>query len=269
MEDEKITKEGEEALTYERVTKKVFERDMFTGNKIYLDLRLFFDFTIGNLLQLNPDKRKYITDRIYDYKLNKDIDLKLAFPDIDTDEKLLNNNYKEHPNEIFINSPLTVFYEIFKVELVTIQNHIYVLKNTKEVILNINTYPLKLDKSILDVIKRLFIRDIPNVEVNFIYLNLSITKKERKFRNYSIYFVYYFSEATKNPFILDIFEEFKYIKKSFYIYLATDDKMAKDLISEAFFICFKFVKVIDKDMCMPLNIGKVSEWTNKKTPKEE
>ena len=256
-------------ITNEEINEEVFKRDIFTGDKIYLDLRLFFDFTIGNLLQLNPNNRKYVIEQIFKYKIHKDIDIKSTFPDIDTNETLLLENMKKHPNEIFLNSPMTLYYEIFKIDLNLIQNHLFALKGDKNVIIDINTYPLKLHREILKFIKKLFIKEIPNIKINFIFLNLATTTQERKFRKYDNYFNYYFPEASKNLNIQNIFDKLKYKDKCFYIYLPIDDNTVKDLVAEIYFQCFKFVKVIDKNMCMPLNVGEIKGWKNKNPTTKE
>ena len=248
------------------LSENLIERDMFSGNKLYLDLRLFFDFTIGNLLHLNKsdkDKRQYIYNQISNYKKYKEIDLKVTFPEINTDEEILKENIKEHSNQIFASSPMTLFYETFKIDICLIQNHIHALTNNKMIILNINTYPLKLDRKILSIVKKLFEKDIQHVKVNFMYRNLETTKQEDKFRKFDIYFVYYFPELSVNENILDMFDKLKYEDKSFYIYLPTDDAKAKEFVAIAYSQYFKDVKIIDKALCMPLKVGDAKTWKNK------
>ena len=233
-----------------------FKKDIFVGNRIYLDLRLFFDFTVGNLLHLNQnaDKHKYIFNQIEKYILHEEIDLKAIFPKVNTNEDILLENIKKYPNEIIAASPMTLFYEIFKIELAMIQNHVNVLESDKTVILNINTYPLKLDKNVLKCLTMLFQKDIPYIRINFLYRNLKTTKDEKKFREYDTYFVYHFQDLSRNQNILNVFDKFKYIDKNFYIYIPINDQPMKELIRELYFQYFKFIKIIDKNMSMPLSV---------------
>ena len=248
----------------------LFMKDMFIGDKIYLDLRLFFDFTIGSLFHLhngNEDDYKYIIDQIEEYKNHETIDVKHSFSKLNIDENTLFENMKKYPNEVFSNSPWTLFFEFFKDKVKFIQNHLYTLKSKEEITLNINTYPLKVDKSILEGLRIIFKKSIPNINIKFLYFNLN-TVDEIKFRDFNIYFVYYFPEATRNKKILNEFNELKYLDKFFYIHLPIKDEVLKNIIKEIHFACFKFVSIIDKTICMPFDIKGVKEWKEKNQEKK-
>lgn len=171
---------------------QIIKNDTYVKNKIYIDIGMIKDLSIGALVS-KIEENEYnklisiIKTKEYENRINNNFSLKTIEKDISD-------------NELFTNSPIINYYNFIFELIQVIKSNKQMIEGNRDIDVTINFYPLNIDVKIRDAITNYIGKQL-GVSINSIVNKIDINYLFR----YDCLFIYNFDELSK--LIDDIFTE--------------------------------------------------------------
>ena len=224
--------ENEEIEITEEMEKKIKEfqeKDvldgMYTSNKIFCDLSLFFDFYIGTAMYLSCKKREEVFLKNHTL-LNKNLkkwkkrffDLPCYYLDLEeiTDAEIYSflENVDSNKKELLLalkSSPETKIISVLRRNLYLNKNHSFAKGDETKKIIFINTYPFYLDDKFIKDFGEALSKKFIGIEIKF--CNIDYSKESPSFMD--MYDEFYIRDLSalveKNKEIAKSFSDMNYV----------------------------------------------------------
>lgn len=214
---------------FDKLNEEAITSSLITPDRLYMDLALIKDLTIGVIISFLYDKKEHISNEEYSSLYKQMIDglpkyIDRTFDDFEYLFPFLNKTNKEFEERLhdpkyakFIlhNAPITQFKDVLTGQLFINKNHSAVINKIDAIELTVNTYPLKLDKTDEYIVAK-FLADNYKVNVNVLYIDLKNIDDKHVLKYDEIY-TYFPRELFESSSIRKAYTEMKYIKKRLFL----------------------------------------------------
>lgn len=212
-----------------RLNQEMIMSDLITPDKLYLDLILFKDYTVGALLSFlhemkkthSNDERfaiyKSLVDGLPEYQTRKFDDVAHYFPKfgVTTEQVKARIRDPEWTRFILHNAPVTPYIATLKSQIAVNVNHSAVKGKRDPIDLTINTYPLKLNTTDRHIVGLYFAQQL-NVRVTVVYRDVTkLTLKD--VIGYDELYTYFFADTFNHDCIRNAYTELKFIRKRLFV----------------------------------------------------
>ena len=234
--DDSQRESGEEQTTLtvdeneiKRLNYEMIMSDLITPDKLYLDLRLFKDYTIGALLsflyEIRNTRSKSDIETLYRIIINglpayqdrKFDDVSHLFPGLGYTNEDIQKRLKDPKWSRYVlhNSPVTPFISTLRSQIEVNVNHSAVSGKKDQIDLVINTYPMTLSDMDRHIVGLYFAQNL-KVRVTVIHLDMTKLKLDDVI-NYDEIYTYYLPELFSHKDIRDAYTTLRFIRKRLYV----------------------------------------------------